>query len=337
MPCFSPLKAYRSESELTSTGKRAIVFREDPDNGEEVKLPCGQCIGCRLERSRQWAIRCMHEAQLHEKNSFITLTIDPEKAHDLKRPELNITLVKRDVQLFIKRLRKQYPAKKYGHIGYYYCGEYGENYGRPHYHICLFGFDFDDKTLWRTSRSGEPLYRSPTLEKLWTLGFSSIGEVTFESAAYVARYITKKISGPKADEYYSGRLPEYTNMSKKPAIGLKWIEKYHSDVFPSDQIIMKKMDGSIKKAKPARYYDKFYAEAYPEKFDKIKMNREELAHRFEISEENTPHRMNTKHEIALLRTKKLIRSLEGNAAEFSHHKLDYDEKVIHYNKGVLYE
>ena len=123
MPCFSPLKAYRSESELTSTGKRAIVFHED-NTLSELKLPCGQCIGCRLERSRQWAIRCMHEAQLHEKNCFITLTIDPEKAHALKRPELEHTLVKRDVQLFLKKLRKKYPKNKYGHIGYFYCGEY---------------------------------------------------------------------------------------------------------------------------------------------------------------------------------------------------------------------
>ena len=100
-------------------------------------------------------------------------------------------------------------------VRFFHCGEYGELLYRPHYHACLFGFDFSDKVLWST-RGGVRLYRSKILEKLWTFGFSTIGDVTFESAAYVARYCTKKITGDKADEHYNGRSPEYVTMSRPP-------------------------------------------------------------------------------------------------------------------------
>lgn len=321
MPCYSPLTAYRSETELTSTGKKAIQFKED-NSLSQLKLPCGQCIGCRLERSRQWAIRCMHEAQLHENNCFLTLTIDKNKS----TPEEQITLKKDLYQKFMKRLRKKYPEIK---ISYYYCGEYGEQYSRPHYHSCLFNFDFPDKSLYRVTSDGNRLYTSELLNKLWGKGNCYIGDVTFESAAYVARYITKKITGPNSDEYYSGRLPEYTNMSKKPAIGLRWIQQYASDVYPSDEVILRG-----KKVRPARYYDKYMETNFPLNFDLVKMKREELAHRYELSEESSQERLTVKHQIQMLRFKKLIRPLESNQLENIHHKNDYDTNVINYFKGI---
>ena len=204
MPCYYPLHGYRAKHPEPS-GKRRIVF--NPKQGiqdEQVDVPCGQCIGCKLERSKQWAIRCVHEASMHQDNSFITLTYNDEHL-----PE-NGQLVKKDFQKFMKRLRK-----KCGKVRYYQCGEYGSQYddqgnkitdslnrellGRPHFHACLFGLDFPDKELW-TVRNGINLYRSPTLEKIWKKGYSSIGNVTFESAAYVARYITKKLNGDKEKE-----------------------------------------------------------------------------------------------------------------------------------------
>lgn len=322
MPCFTPLKAYRSEHQLTSNGKKAITFKESSDNHTSIQLPCGQCIGCRLERSRQWAVRCMHEAQLHRENCFITLTIDKKKT----TIEQQTTLIKSDFQKFMKKLRRANPNVD---IRYYYCGEYGENYGRPHYHACIFGYDFPDKEpLFSVlqAQPKNPLYTSEKLNKLWQHGNCVIGEVTFDSAAYVARYITKKITGPSADEYYSGRLPEFTNMSKKPAIGLRWIEKFKSDVYPSDEVVVKG-----KKVRPARYYDKHLEKFFPHEFDQIKMNREDLSHRYEISEEASPFRMNTKHESALLKTEKLIRSLESSDHKYDHHKNDYDRKSVAYN------
>lgn len=392
MPCYKPLSAYRSESELTSTGKRKIVFNAfqktkhgntEASSADELSLPCGQCIGCRLERSRQWAIRCMHEAQLHENNSFITLTISDDQSHlPLQKRISTNTLRKSDFQRFMKRLRDKRDYRADGHIGYYYCGEYGEKYQRPHYHACLFNCDFPDKYLYKITDTGEHLFRSPELEKLWPYGFSTIGNVTFESAAYVARYITKKITGEHALSVYGGsdniinkhtgeilddhthlivekerkdgtkyfklqmkpeltrvitydRFPEYTDMSKNPAIGLNWIKKYHTDVYPSDELILRG-----KKIRPARYYDKFYSEAYSEKFDEIKQCREDKI--FELQqlhpEEFKPERMLVKHEIALRRIKKLKRSLEQpSATEFNSHKLDYDQKVINYQKGILHE
>jgi hypothetical protein len=319
MPCFTPLKAFRSETDLTSTGKRAIIFKE---NGSltPIELPCGQCIGCRLEKSRQWAIRCMHESQLHEENCFITLTIDKNQPI-----EKQTTLVKSDFQNFMKRLRKSIYPKK---VSYYYCGEYGEKYERPHYHACIFGHDFSDKELFRESH-GNRLYSSPQLNKLWGIGYCIIGDVTFESAAYVARYITKKVTGPFKDEHYCGRLPEYTNMSKKPAIGLEWIKKYHSDVYPSDEVILKG-----KSVRPARYYDKFYSKHYEDKFDKIKQKREDLAHQFEQSNESSDERTHVKHEIATINNKKLTRKFESNDLENNHSKTNYDENVVNYFKGV---
>lgn len=318
MPCFSPLKAFRSETEKTSTGKRAIIFTENGSH-TPLNLPCGQCIGCRLEKSRQWAIRCLHEASLHEKNCFITLTINPQQ--DLTR---QTTLVKRDFQLFMKRLRKKYSNQ---HISYYYCGEYGEQYERPHYHACLFGFDLPDKKLFRES-NGNRLYNSEILDKLWGLGHTIIGDVTFESAAYVARYITKKISGPDKDLYYCGRLPEYTNMSKKPAIALNWIKQYHSDVYPSDEVIIKN-----KKVRPARYYDKFYEKEFAEQFDQVKSNREDNSHIYEISEEASPRRIHTKHKIAVINNKSLTRKFESGTLDNQHAKTNYDDKVINYIEG----
>ena len=188
MPCYHPLSAFQCVD-------GSIVFYESKrhDTVKSLFLPCGQCVGCRLERSRQWAIRCMHEAQMHEKNCFITLTYD-----DAHLPG-DRSLHYRDFQLFIKRLRKRYPGRR---IRYYMAGEYGENFGRPHWHACLFGIDFDDKSLWKRTSANSLLYRSADLELLWPFGYSSIGDVTFESAAYVARYIMKKVTGKNADQHY---------------------------------------------------------------------------------------------------------------------------------------
>lgn len=248
MACYHPILGYRSRT-VNENGKREIVF--NPNDGYSdmcVQLPCGQCIGCRLERSRQWAIRCVHEASLHDQNCFITLTYSNDKLPD------NGSLVLEDWQKFIKRLRKSYSPKK---IRYFMCGEYGERFHRPHYHACLFGFDFPDRELFRSG--SVPLYRSSRLEGLWPFGFSSIGNVSFESAAYVARYITKKVTGDKAAEHYDGRKPEFTTMSRRPGIGSDWIEKFETDVYPFDEVIIR---GGVR-CMPPRFYDQAY-ESNPE-------------------------------------------------------------------------
>lgn len=253
MSCFAPLTGYRSRS-VNASGKRSIVFSVREGFVDlPVSVPCGQCDGCRLERSRQWAVRCLHEASLYERNCFITLTYA-----DVHLPS-DGSLDKSAFQKFMKRLRKRFPAER---IRYYHCGEYGELYGRPHYHACLFNFDFPDKALW-TMRKGLPAWRSAVLEELWPFGNSEIGSVTFESAAYVARYIMKKVLGDSADAHYrrlcleTGELmpvePEYTTMSRRPGIGQPWLEKYMADVYPADSVLVR---GKL--CKPPRYYDGKY-------------------------------------------------------------------------------
>ncbi len=157
MPCYSPITAWQSIKIHPQTNKTTILFKPPRMYSKafnSIQLPCGQCIGCRLERSRQWAIRCVHEAELHEENCFITLTFSPENINKKG------TLIKADFQKFMKRLRKKYIGKV---IRYMHCGEYGEIGNRPHHHACIFGLDFKDKIYWKNSESGKRIYTSETL------------------------------------------------------------------------------------------------------------------------------------------------------------------------------
>ena len=298
MPCYHPLSAYQCAD-------GSIVFQERRwfNTVKTLSLPCGQCIGCRLERSRQWAMRCMHEAQLHENNCFITLTYD--NTHLPSDGSLHY----RDFQLFIKRLRKKFGNNK---IRYYMAGEYGENFGRPHFHACIFGHDFHDKKLWKRSSSGSMLYRSNDLELLWPFGYSSIGDVNFESAAYVARYIMKKVTGHNSKQHYTEidsqtgeittRKPEFNKMSLKPGIGFEWYKKYKSDVYPHDYVIIKGQ-----KVRPPKFYDKKYKLDNPFEFDEILYKRE-INGKLN-SEDNTMERLIVKEKVQNAKLQKLKRNL----------------------------
>ena len=298
MACFHPLKAFRT------AGGEIIFNPHRQDTVADLTLPCGQCVGCRLERSRQWAIRCVHEASLHKENCFITLTYAPEHL-----PKDN-SLHYRDFQLFMKRLRKRFPDFK---IRFYMCGEYGENFGRPHFHACLFNWNFPDRKLFFTSKHGDKVYRSDTLEELWTFGLCSIGEVTFKSAAYVARYIMKKVTGKNAYAHYyeidddgvsreTPRTPEFTKMSLKPGIGAGWFDKFKFDVYPHDYVIV-----NGKKVKPPRYYDKKYALSDPFDYDELEFHRFSRAR--EKLHDNTPERLAVRKEVLEAKLSKLKRNL----------------------------
>lgn len=188
--------------------------------------PCGQCIGCRLAKSADWATRCVHEAMCYDDNCFITLTYSNEH---LPYPPV---VDKREFQLFMKKLRKQYGSG----IRFYAGAEYGDTYGRPHYHACLFNFWPPDAVLWKTTPTGDRLYTSKILENIWGKGFVTIGSVTFESAAYIARYCMKKKTGKMAKEHYARihpetgecyqATPEFALMSRMPGIGMTYLEQY---------------------------------------------------------------------------------------------------------------
>lgn len=234
----------------------------------------------------------MHEASLWQDNCFITLTYDDEHLP----PEES--LVKRHYQLFMKRLRKAYPDDR---IRFYMCGEYGEQFGRPHYHACLFNFDFPDKKLWSV-RDNTPLYYSESLSKIWGKGFCSVGSVTFNSAAYVARYIMKKITGAAAAEKYESKIPEYTTMSRRSGIGNKWFEAYQADVYPDDFVVLR---GN--KMRPPRYYDNLYEVTNPLKMEAIRAKR--LNEMSLHASNNTPERLKTREKCQLAKLNLLKRTL----------------------------
>lgn len=300
MPCFSPLKGYRGKIPGPS-GKYPIVFNVNDGYADRpVEVSCGQCVGCRLERSRQWAVRCVHEASQHEENAFITLTYGPEHLPS------NHSLRPRDFNLFMKRLRKRIGTK----IRYFHCGEYGDKEQRPHYHALIFGYDFPDKTLWRETRDGHRLYMSKLLDDTWNMGISVIGNVTFESAAYTARYIMKKKTGPMAENHYkhidpetgevSQRVPEYVTMSRRPGIGKDWIDKYAGDAYPSDFVVL---EG--KKHRPPRFYDQQLEEFDTEIHAQIKRGRKAAARAH--AENNTPARLKVREQVQLKKLDQLKR------------------------------
>lgn len=267
MACYKPLYGTRRKDGKLSVRRDPwyYQFRETM-----LVVSCGQCTGCRLERSRQWAVRITHEAQMHEANSFLTLTYDD--AH--LPPDLSLRI--RDFQLFMKRLRKwranedKVANKEPYRLRFFHCGEYGDLRSRPHYHACLFGEDFSSDRKHFKGSAENKLYTSKLLDTLWGHGYAVIGNLTFDSAAYVARYCMKKITGPKSVEHYNGRKPEYTSMSRRPGIGKPWLDKYKSDVYPDDFVISK---GN--KAQPPKYYDGQYQLENPTVMAEIKKRREE--------------------------------------------------------------
>jgi len=246
MACYHPAPAVRLQNGDVRFISSSVV------DAESFKLPCGQCVGCRLEYSRQWAIRCLDEAQMHSENSFITLTNSEDSVSKFGR-SLDVGVF----QKFMKRLRKEQKAR------FFMCGEYGEQYKRPHFHACLFGVGFDDRVLHGRSGSGAELFTSKRLERLWPFGFASVGELTLQSAQYVAGYVTKKVTGERS-EYAYERVDdqtgeafyvehEFCHMSLKPGIGESWFQNYAPSVAAHGAVVVA---GGERFSVPRYYMDK---------------------------------------------------------------------------------
>lgn len=373
MPCFHPLDAWQThegEIHFYARGTSGKKGARAPNYRREITLPCGRCIGCRLDRSKQWAVRCLHEAQQHTENAFITLTFETTWLKDedsscphyvgtneksarglstasnlaqeppklrggniasrgavgnprlrpspvpyrlgtrgspsMANPEARGVLTK-DISKFIRRLRKTGVSARF-----YACGEYGEKLGRPHYHVLLFGHAFtNDRYKW-TERQGTPVYRSPTLEKLWPYGNSEIGELTYESCAYVARYVMKKITGTQADNHYertdpdTGERywlpPEFNLMSRRPGIGKTWFDQYRTDVYTTDKIWLHDLA-----VKPPRYYDKLLELVDAYAMDEIRMTRQANTN----TADNTPARLAVRENVLKAKLAFKKRNLEN--------------------------
>lgn len=238
---------------------------------------------------------------MHESSAFVTLTFADESLPS----DLSVNV--RDLQLFMKRLRKQF-----GRVRFFACGEYGDEGGRPHYHVILFGVDFaSDRTLWRFSATGHQIYRSRSLELLWPFGHCELGSVTPEAGAYVARYCLKKLSGEVGREQYvrsnveTGETwsvrPEFAVMSNRPGIGASWFERFRSDAFPSDFLVIRG-----RRVPVPRYYSKKLTE---EEKLRVLVGRKKGARKHVAN--NTPERLAVREELQTLRARRLVRPLES--------------------------
>lgn len=242
-----------------------IALKRSKERYGQLVVPCGRCIGCRLDYAGMWAMRCVKEAESHTDNCFITLTYNDEHLpHGTLRP----TLVPDDLQRFWKRLRKEYGNG----IRYYACGEYGERRHRPHYHAIVFGLDFQDKIHTDTNpKTGDKYYSSSSLNTIWGNGDCIIGDVSYESSSYVARYCIDKKTGNKALFYdEQGIEPEFCRMSRRPGIGADWLMKFRKDVSAHDYVVH---DGR-KRGLP-RYYSKLLEVVDPIRLDELKAQRKE--------------------------------------------------------------
>uniref|UniRef100_A0AAU8AX18 Replication initiator protein n=2 Tax=unclassified Microvirus TaxID=338099 RepID=A0AAU8AX18_9VIRU len=287
MSCFHPIDAWICGIN-PETGKKILTFSYDPyhENRELIQIPCGKCIGCRLDYSREWANRCMLELGYHESSYFVTLTYDDvhvpisyyaDKETGEALPAM--TLRKRDYQLFMKRLRKRFSDQ---HIRFYACGEYGGKTHRPHYHAILFGLKLDDLVLYKSSLRGDRYYNSASFNSCWQdhdglqIGHCVIGEVTWNSCAYVARYVTKKLNGSMSGVYKEFNIePEFVLMSRRPGIARQYFED-HPDLYEYDYISLSTDDGG-RKIYPPRYYDKLFEVVHPDQMAEIKERRKDVA------------------------------------------------------------
>ena len=325
MVCYHPVSCiYPTISR--EDGKRPLLFRPAESmkcfsdspfvrdivdyeiiHGFKIQVPCGKCIGCRLDYSRHWSLRSMHEARMHDKNTFVTLTFNDEHLPDDR------SISKSYIQSWLKRFRKKYGEG----IRYMLCGEYGSKTQRPHYHILFYGFDFPDKYVW-SERRGNLYYRSPGLEEVWrdacsseSNGFSVIGDVTFESSAYVARYVTKKILGYKASAHYKGREPEFLLTSRMPGLGNEYFYKYYNDMF-SNGFCLIENKGKRFKAPIPRYYVNLLSEFRPELYNRYKVDKLKFMYDNLFNEEidKSRERLDALEELKNIKCDKLVRIYE---------------------------
>lgn len=361
MPCFKPIAAVQPYP-----GAQPLLFGPVATHGHlrpltgRIDLPCNDCIGCFRRTSLEWACRCVHEAQMHRYNSYITLTYDDNNLpanNSLHHPhfvrfmkDVRHAIARNDENLLLERdeLSTERTSKRASRIRdltsslatvgpdenqnrlpsllaltrailtpeikFYMAGEYGEKYGRPHYHSLLFGVDFRDKTYHGKTKAGEKIYRSYTLEKLWPYGYSSIGAVTFNSAAYISRYIMKKRRGDGNTENYeildleTGEIyikkKEYNCMSRAEGIGKAWLEEFTPDVYHRDRVITKQG----RELRPPRYYDKLYKKMDAAHLQHLKHARELEA--LAQKAHHTPARLAVQEEVAKAKARFQTRNFE---------------------------
>lgn len=308
MVCYTPLRAYPGRELNGETGKRPMTFSGQKSliEGTLYTVPCGVCIGCRIDRAEGWAIRGFHEARMHglePGSAFLTLTFEPDQLPVDNSVRLEV------MQKFMRDLR--YRVGNDNPLRYLLCGEYGERRGRAHYHVLVFGWRFPDRVRYKTTRNGSWLFTSEVLSKAWPYGLALLGDVTYQSARYVGGYVTKKIGGEKAEAHYTRQSPvdgnwyqvepEFASMSLKPGLGESWFAKFSGDVFPLDHVIV-----DARPHKPPRYYEKLYGD---EAMKPIKRKRKAQVAAM-AAEEKSRQRRAVRERSAVLRSIRFERSVD---------------------------
>lgn len=307
MPCYKPLIRVEDTWKWTTAEDGHLYHPakiisennlEKYDNQQSWKnrykytqINCKECIGCRLDYSRDWANRGYLESLMSEgKNYFVTLTYrDVEIPDEITTKNGNTycesdseeewkgTLNKKDGQKFIKALRQEM-KRKYGVDGirFMLAGEYGTEDERPHIHVILFNCPLPPETfkVHRVDWKKQTIYRNQIIEKTWTHGYSEIAEANWNTIAYVARYITKKQNGPQSEEEYAkkGQIKEFFITSRNPGIGKKYYDLHKDEIYKYDKVLIKNNKGSYW-IKPPTYYDHFYEKEHPEEFEELKRKR----------------------------------------------------------------
>ena len=309
MSCYHPLKAVHNVSDTGAYSKLRFLKQVEYTNMQRdelidyfnvntyelrtrfVEVPCGKCLGCRLDKSKDWAARIMLESLYHKPDRchFITFTFDPQ--HLPKIGGIPVIWTKAQFAEFNKRLRdsyknaylKRHPEcsnKEDYQYRFFANGEYGEEYHRPHHHFIVFNMELDDLYFWKLSKKGEKMYRSPWLEQQWheafdsePLGYVTVQELTYKDAAYVARYTLKKQSKDFYKSY--GIVEEWINMSRKPGIGRKYFEQYYKKILANGGVVMPGDHAFVQK--PPRYFDRVLDQIDPYTLDKVKEIRQKNA------------------------------------------------------------
>ena len=293
MACNNPRYAWRSRDRNPETGKYPLVFNEygkDCDRPDAIEVPCyNYCMGCKITRANDWAVKAHCEMRYQGEQNCFMLNLSYSDKHLPK----GRTLCERDVQLFLKRLRKHYSERK---IRYLYCGEYGTRKGRPHYHMIIFGmriyWEFCEFHHYSKGNRDYPMYVHHYIEKLWGKGETFVGRATYQSARYIAKYTTKAVYGPESEDVYRNKERPFIRASQSPALGIPFLERWTSDVYPSDHVVI---DG--KEHKPPKSFDNWLKKHGDETLCHKVFHRRKRAgwkRRKEAPLEYTPQRRETK-------------------------------------------
>lgn len=306
MPCYYPMIRAEDQTKFVKAADghqyhpAKIITPDDRGELERIQdnfhykydlIPCGKCIGCRLEYSRQWANRGYLEAKSWENNYFVTITYDDENIEipEFMEDEDGITyvngecpeewtgtLVPKEFTQFIKNVR-QIMKREYNEDGIRFmaCGEYGSETERPHYHIIFFNLNLPTETFYNPRIiNNEVYYQNTVIERAWNKGISNISTASWNTIAYTARYITKKVNGKMAKGYYEskGKVKEFFRVSRMPGIGEGYYKTHKWEIYERDEIIIKNKAGTVS-SKPPKFYDKLFEKDHPEEWEKIKRKR----------------------------------------------------------------